>query len=270
MTQKDSGERLEKLKNYSGEDEIISSREMKIRLGAQKQQLYVDARTKIPTLDSYLEGCRDGELYAVSGPTKMGKTLLCQTFTANFAEQNIYSLWFSYEVPARQFLSQFPNLPLIYMPAKLKPHAMPWVEERIMESFLKYHTRVIFIDHLHFLFDIARAKSPSLEIGSVIRKLKTIAVGNNFVIFLLCHTTKGKSEENLSYESIRDSSFISQESDCVLMVKRTPEKGDNRSRVRVEFNRRTGVLEKIVELEKIGGYLREVTQTDFRSSRHGD
>jgi len=143
------------------------------------------------------------------------------------------------------------------MPSKLKPHALPWFEDRVYESFEKYHTRIIFCDHLHYLIDLARIRNPSIEIGQIIRRLKSLAVQGNFIIFLLCHTTKGSNEENLSHESIRDSSFISQESDTVLMIKRTPSKGENASRLRVEFHRRTGVIEKIIDLIKVNGYLVE-------------
>lgn len=249
---------LQSLRQYSGEDQIISSHELKLKLKQEKSSNFVQVKSKIPALDNYIEDFRDGELISISGPTKHGKTLFAETLTVNFANQNHFSLWFTFEVPPRQFLSHFsPALPLIFMPSKLKAHAMDWLEARILESFLKYQTRIIFIDHLHFLFDIARARNTSLEIGSVIRKLKTIAVENNFIIFLLCHTTKGKSDSELSYESIRDSSFISQESDSVLMIQRTPNKGDNAARLSVEFHRRTGVLDKTVDLMKVHGYLRE-------------
>jgi len=222
----------------------------------QKEDL-VNARSNMPSLDAACDGFRDGELIVLSGPTKNGKTLFAQTLTNEFAKQQIFSLWFTYEVPARQFMSVFPTLPLIYMPMKLKAHDMNWVEERIHESFHKFNTRIIFIDHLHFLFDMARTKNTSLEIGQVIRRLKTIAVQGNYCIFLLCHTTKG-ARENLSYESIRDSSIVSQESDTCLMIKRTPELGENTARVRVEFHRRTGVMERVVNLSKVNGYMREV------------
>lgn len=255
------------LKNYQGDDQVISAVEMDLRLRDQPESI-LNVKSRIPSLDYYVEGFRDGEVYAVSGTTKHGKTLLCQSFSDAFIRQQVFPLWFSYEVPARQFISQFEEIPQIYLPAMLKPHSMDWVEDRIKESFLKYHTRVIFIDHLHYLFDMARTRSPSLEIGTVVRRLKTIAVNNNMLIFLLCHTTKGKSDESPTYESIRDSSFVSQESDCVLMIKRTPEEGDNRARVRIEFHRRTGILEKSVELEKFGYYLRELTpqKEDWRNA----
>lgn len=252
-------DKLKSLKDYTGEDEIISSHELKLKLDATQGKMYVQVKSGLPSLDHAIEGFQDGELIVISGPTKQGKTLLAQTFTYNFYQKNIHPLWFTFEVPPKQFLSQFPDLPLMYMPTKLRPYAMDWLEDRIMESFLKNNTRIVFIDHLHFLFDMARLRSPSIEIGTVIRKLKTIAINNNFVIFLLCHTTKGKSEQTLSYESIRDSSFISQESDSVLMIKRTDGVGAD---LRVEFHRRTGALEKLIHLEKKHGYLVELTQRE--------
>jgi len=244
------------LKSYSGDDAVISSHELDLRL-KQAPEALIRVKSFIPSLDDAIEDFRDGELIAISGPTKMGKTLLAQTLTVNFTKQQQFPLWFSFEVPARQFLSQFTELPLIYMPGKLKAHALDWLEARIRESFEKYHTRIIFIDHLHYLIDLARMKNPSLEIGQVIRRLKGIAVNGGFIVFLLCHTTKGKSEGDLSYESIRDSSFISQESDSVLMIKRTPGDGETAARLRIEFHRRTGIFERVVDLVKVNGSLQE-------------
>jgi replicative DNA helicase len=260
------GQPEKNLREYQGEDRIVSSAEMAVRFKEAPESI-LRLKSFIPSLDMAIDGFRDGELYTISGPTKMGKTLLAQSLTVNFIKQQYQPLWFSFEVPVRQFLSQFPVMPFIYLPAKLKAHVLPWVEERIQEAFQKYRARIVFIDHLHFLFEIGRAKNPSLEIGSVIRRLKTLAVQKGFLIFLLAHTVKGKSEANLSYESIRDSSFISQESDCVLMIKRTPENGENAARLRIEFHRRTGVFERTVELIKVDGLLQEVAKREERVRR---
>lgn len=247
------------LAEYDGEDRVVTSRELWATLSQHQESLYVNATSGIPGIDKACEGFQDGELIVISGPTKNGKTLLAQTITVNMARSATYPLWFTFEVPARQFLSQFsPQLPLIYMPAKLKPRAMDWFEDRVMEGLEKYGTRVVFVDHLHYLVDLAKQKKFDIEIGAIIRRLKTLAVNNNLVIFLLCHTTKGRHNEDLSYESIRDSSFISQESDCCIMVKRTPDVGDTRARARIEFHRRTGVMERVVELMKADGMLVEV------------
>ncbi len=261
-------QKLKNLAEYFGEDQVISSHEMSLKLKDEPETL-ISVKSFIPSLDNATEGFQGGELIIISGPTKHGKTLFAQSLTVAFTKQQHYPLWFSFEVPVRQFLNQFHTLPMIYLPQKLKAHALPWFSDRVQESFEKYHTRIIFCDHLHYLIDLARIKNPSIEIGQIIRQLKTIAVQGQFIIFLLCHTTKGASEDNLSFESIRDSSFISQESDSVFMIKRTPENGENTARLRVEFHRRTGTLEKIIRLIKVNGYLSEHEQTKERD-RYGD
>lgn len=249
-------ERLEKLQDYNGPDQVISSTEMHLKLGEQKDGLF-NVHCGIPGLDDAMDGFQDGELIVISGETKNGKTLLSQSMTVGFAKQQHFPLWFSFEVPARQFLSQFPMLPMIYMPEKLKSHAMNWFYDRCDEAFMKYGTRIIFIDHLHYLVDMAQSTNASIQIGNIIRNLKLFAVDRHYVIFLLCHTTKLAQGQDLSYHCIRDSSIISQESDSVIMVKRTPENGETTARARVEFHRRTGVMQRIVGLMKINGLLKE-------------
>jgi predicted ATP-dependent serine protease len=244
------------LKNYQGEDKVLSSYEVKLSYAGQPEQPKLYSR--IPSLDKYTEGFEPGELISISGPTKSGKTLLAQTLTVNFSKQQEFPLWFTFEVPPRQFLNQFPDLPLFYLPSKLKAHVMPWVEDRILESWAKYHSRTVFIDHLHFLFDIAQARNTSLQIGSVIRALKRIAVDNGFIIFLMCHTHKNKGDDSITYENIRDSSFVAQESDSVFMIRRDQSISDNAAQLSVEFHRRTGVLEKRIFLQKAGGLLHEI------------
>jgi predicted ATP-dependent serine protease len=247
---RDGDRTKKKLAEYDGEDKIISSFEADLGFRKSTEPIF-KVKSGFPTLDRLLDGgFEGGELYAVSGPTKHGKTLFCQSISVNLDKRLIPTLWFSFEVPARQFLARFPNLPLIYMPSKLKAHALPWLEERIYESFAKFSTRVFFVDHLHYLLDIARIRNPSLEIGAVIRTLKRICVDGGFVGFILCHTTKGRSGPDLSFDSIRDSSFVSQEADSVLMIRRTPEEGPNRAALRMEFHRRTGIIEEGVHLIK--------------------
>lgn len=249
-------------REYDGEDRIISSHEMDEWLKSNKDSSII-IKSSLPTLDNNLEGgFQTGELYAISGPTKNGKTLFSQTLTYNFYLQQQFSLWFTFELPPKQFLGCFPDMPLIYMPRILKSHDLDWVCNRILEGVQKYSTRVVFLDHLHYLFDMAKVKSPSLEIGTVIRRLKKMAIDDNLLIFLMCHTSKA-GVENVSYQSIRDSSFVSQESDSVLMLCRTPKVAENAATLRIEFHRRTGVIERLIKLRKIDGYIVEEDLNPF-------
>ena len=81
------------------------------------------------------------------------------------------------------------------------------------------------------------------------------------MIFLLCHIKKAESDD-LSYRDLRDSSFIAQDSDTCIMVKRTPKDGINTAKARVEFHRRTGIMEWVVYLEKQHGLLVEITKDE--------
>src|SRR3972149_9908568 len=126
------------LAEYDGEDQVLSSQEIALRLKEQPEFL-LDVKSNIPSLDAAVDGFREGELVVISGPTKQGKTLLAQSLTVAFHKQQYYPLWFSFEVPYRQFLNQFHVVPLIYMPATLKPHALDWFKDRVHESFEKYH-----------------------------------------------------------------------------------------------------------------------------------
>ena len=247
--------------DYRGEDEIVTSFELHDKLIAEKRDPIISVRSKIAGFDNVCEGFQDGELIVISGVTKQGKTLLAQTFTTNFSKQEKLSCWFSYEVPHRQFLDQFPMLPLFYLPQKNKAQDFDWFMERCLEAFFKYGTRIFFIDHLHYLIDMARIKNPSLDIGVIVRRIKRFAVENDFVIFLLAHVGKNTGED-LSWKDLRDSSFIGQESDCVIMIQRTPKEGINTAKASVEFHRRTGVMEWMVNLEKKHGLLVEVFKNE--------
>jgi len=231
------------------------------KLISEKRAPHITVKSGIPGIDYACDGFQDGELVVVSGPTKSGKTLLAQTFTVNFSKQKEYACWFTYEVPARQFLEQFPILPLFYLPTNNKAQDFNWFMERCLEAYFKYNTRIFFVDHLHFLIDMARVSNPSLEIGAIVRRIKRFAVDNDFVIFLLCHIKKTEGED-ISYRDLRDSSFIAQDSDTCIMIKRTPKNGQNTARARVEFHRRTGKIEWVVELEKQHGLLREVAKSE--------
>lgn len=246
---------------YDGEDKVLTSFELRDKLIAEKREPYISVKSGIPGIDYACDGFQDGELVVVSGPTKSGKTLLAQTFTVNFSKQKEYACWFTYEVPARQFLEQFPILPLFYLPTNNKAQDFNWFMERCLEAYFKYNTRIFFVDHLHFLVDMARVSNPSLEIGAIVRRIKRFAVDNDFVIFLLCHIKKTEGDD-ISYRDLRDSSFIAQDSDTCIMIKRTPKNGQNAARARVEFHRRTGKIEWVVELEKQHGLLREVVKSE--------
>lgn len=207
-------------------------------------------KTGLPSLDREIGGFFSGQLVAVSGQTGGGKTTLCQTFSRHLAAQGAFPLWFSYEVAIDDFARAFdPDYHSdLILPLILKDSSFEWIEERVIEAKLKWGTKVVLIDHIHYLIPlVARGSNVSLVIGEITRKLKRMAVEHRLVIFLMCHTLKTRHDEEPGLGSIRDSSFIEQESDCVLYVYRWAE-DRNVTVLKIAKNRKRGKIDARIPL----------------------
>lgn len=226
----------------------------------------------ITGLDELTEGICEGELITVSGLTKQGKTTFAQSITRNVIKKDHPVGWFTFELTPARFLEKFKGdekvLDLGLLPVEHKAGDLRWLFQRIAEMHVTWRTRIFVIDHLHYLFDMWGTRNVSLTIGQVVRALKHLTVTGGFTIFLLCHYSKGQREENAdSYENIRDSSLIAQESDAVFLVRRLKGKDGEygeEALLTVEFHRRTGVMKKKVGLIKAGNFLfeRELNEND--------
>lgn len=235
-------------KEYNEADQVVSSQEMWELLKDRKVSGF--RIVKFKQLDGLLEGFQEGELIVISGLTKHGKTCFCQSLTMQMVGNGDHALWFTFEVPERAFLSFMEDagdMPLFFMPQQLRSKDMVFIENKIKEAIIKHGIKAVFIDHLHYLLDM-RKNNVSLEIGAIMRFLKEIAIKYSLVIFLVAHTQKIDSETEPSAGSIRDSSFIGQEADVVLIILRLAE--ENRANLKVEFTRRTGVFQKKIKLIK--------------------
>ena len=252
-----SGSSIQELKDYEGQDRVVSSFDLDEMLKQTGDYEFI-LHSKIPSLDRYLDGgFESGELVAISGSPKSGKTLLGQTLTMNFLDQHQTSLWFQYEVTYKRFLNTFPEIPKFFIPMQLESADLNWLKNRILEGIYKHGISAVFIDHLHFLFDILTNKNASLEIGRVIRFLKQLAIEHNIVIFLMCHMTKINRDEEPDDRHIRDSSLIGAESDTVLLLWRDA-KTENEAVLKVRYSRRSGAMDKKIRLVKDNGLLQEM------------
>jgi replicative DNA helicase len=258
MKEIDLSDEIIRLKDYKGEDRVVSSHNKRDEVA--KREKLKPHKFGMPVLDRLCNGAMPGELIAISGPRKSGKTLLSQTITCNFARNGVLSLWFSYEVTDELFIERFgEEVPFFMMPNKLKMNSMEWLRERILEAIAKTGLHVVFIDHLHYLFDLANNRSVSLEIGQIIRWLKLLAVELKIVIVLMCHMTKVDPFEEPSDMSIRDSAMVSAESDTSIVVWRDRNHQDV-GNVKVCFHRRTGVIEEKFQVKKIDGLFEEYAE----------
>ena len=248
------------LAEYNGDDRIISFIEKTKEFSEQPKEFKLHCG--LFETDRLIDGFAEGELILVSGRPKSGKTLLCQTLTSHFADIGEKPLWFSYEVPAKQFLNSFPELPEGYMPRQMELSNIWWLEQRVYESKLKYGTRIVMIDHLHYLVDMSKLRNASIEIGNIYRRLKLLAIKHKIIIFLISHLRKVEKGVEPQAEDIRDSNFALGEPDTILMIWRLLDNPDkkilNEARLKVEMTRRTGVLKKKIKIQKIDGLLEEI------------
>lgn len=233
----------------------------------------------IPELDSLVEGFTTGELITVSGHTGQGKTTFTKTLAKQFGLANYPTLVFSFEDPPTRYLEPFKELEgceSIYLPKELKTGSLDWIENKVIEAKTKFNCQVVIIDHLHYIVDMNLNRNFSLNIGAAMRFLKSkIAIGLNQTVFIVCHQEKVECGQEPSLETIRDSSFIGQESDMVLVVSRTPDETHLTSitgkrtpipkneqtfdkglaTVKIEKARRTGVFRKSMIFQKVGMWL---------------
>ena len=260
-------ERLKRLANYDGDDQVVPADVLRDFLQEKRASCKTVAFSSgIHSLDALIGGFIGGELTVISGKTKHGKTLLCQTFT-NAMRENTPSIWFSYEVRPEQFISQFgPDLPFFTMPKRLKSNDTRWLEERIVEAVLKYDCQAVFIDNTHNLLNMA-GDNLTHRIDEFVKRLKEIAISQNIHIFLLHHISKGEvnNVNDLNSNLLRDSSMIAQTADNVFFIFRD----DDGAWLKITENRRNGVFNKTVRLRKEGYFFAEDMNPPLVSRFHG-
>lgn len=189
-------------------------------------------------LDDVMGGFENGRLYVLSAMTKQGKTTMAQTIMYNMSLQSLPSLFFSFEMGWQEVIRKYidmdkctgtlsTKLPL-FMPIELHRGGgdlqYQWLFEAIAKAIVEQGIKLVVIDHLHFLLPLKDYQNTSFIIGGIVREVKRMAVILNIPIILIAHTTKIKDDKVPDWTDIRDSSFITQEADVVLMMYRIKSK----------------------------------------------
>jgi replicative DNA helicase len=224
MTPEEHQERTERLKNYDGPDKIVSLPEYLIR-HESKADLTEIHFSDFERFDAKLGGLASGEITTVSGATGQGKTLFCESWLRSMMRLGSTGCFFSFEVSPLYLVDKMRvENPPLYLPALLEPMNPHWLADRIEEAVLKYHCEIFVLDHLHYLVDMSTRQNMSLNIGAFMRRLKSdIALRLNVALIVIAHQGQGEKkglDEGPTLENIRDSSFIAQESDNVILISR--------------------------------------------------
>jgi replicative DNA helicase len=213
-------------------------------------------------------GFKDGDLVIITGISGEGKTTYAQTLTYNLCKQAIPCLWFSYEVSIKHLDKKFREMGIddfyyAFTPEKNTTGKLIWVKAKIKESWVKYATKVVFIDHIDFLAptDVRSNDNETIILKKIATELKSLAIELGITIVTMAHIKKLPDGKEPEMQDIGYSAGIYQLADYVYIVMReklNQEKGlskynnasgniyTNKSIIKLVKNRATGITKYIV------------------------
>lgn len=261
----------EAMRSYRGDDELISSMEILERIKTQPEE--EKFLSGIEGLDKILKGFRKNQLIVLAAPTKSGKSQMTVELAIRMPDMK--PVFIPFEESAEELVRKFHDLnqtpPLFYTPRTITGNTIPWIEKKIVEGMVKFNSKLFFIDHLHFIVPFTSDRLDT-RIGLVMRELKRMARDYGVVIVLVAHLKKTNMVVTPTLEDLRDSSFIAQEADTVLMMWREAKRVDgvmevtNRTILSVQANRRTGSTGNVKLIFKDGRFIEE----DWKHDKEDD
>lgn len=223
--------------------------------------------TGYDVFDEAMEGgIKDGDLIIISGISGQGKTSFAQSLTYNLCKNAIPTLWFSYEVSVEHLDRKFKKMEIdnfyyVFAPKKNTTGKLEWIKYKIKESWIKYATKVVFIDHIDFLIPSGSKTSDNeaIALKRIATELKSLAIELNVIIVVMAHLKKIPDNKEPDMQDIGYSAGIFQLADYVIIVMRekvnnakafggsnyNDELYTNNSIIKIVKNRETGQLKFI-------------------------
>lgn len=213
-------------------------------------------------IDELTRGFEPGELVVVGAVEGVGKSMFVQNMFHNMGIRGVPNLFISMEMTNEEAEKRYIEMQMDVdqcsrEEAAAKIKEMPLyayqtenmnleeLDSKIGEAKEKYGIRIMAIDHLHY-FAPQDTQNSSAVIGYLIRNLKMMARKHELPMIVISHLTKQKSRKMPDKSSLRDSSFIAQDADAVIMLNRDWGSEDAIARNTLEFdiqkNRTRGFL----------------------------
>lgn len=213
-----------------------------------------DTSQEISSGYSDLDGCmrggfREGDFSVISGVPGDGKSTLCRMFTLHFAEKEVPSLWFSYEMSHREQWDAFELMGakkelISYVPLELEDD-YDWLLLHIDRAIQERGVKAVFIDTLG---DVVRSVKKQQELSNyatylaqMCKDLRRFAISRKIMIFAVAHAVKStRSNTNETGNAdIAYSNGIPAAATNIFHVWRDNET-DNLSYVKIGKSRRDG------------------------------
>ncbi len=209
------------LEHYKGEDAVISFQEI------FDEEVIKPDKIKISTgyynLDEDMDGGFEaGDLVLLGGFSGNGKTNFAFNMTAKMERLNPFWLPFeeTAEEYARKLIKWKQNPTKFYVPRNMIREDIDWIEERILEATLKFNSKVVFIDNLHFITMSENDKEYWGKLGSTAKRLKKLAQKLDVCIVLIVHLRKTQLGVNKmpTIDDISGSSDVAKVSNTILIL----------------------------------------------------
>jgi len=187
--------------------------------------------TGLIEFDDMTMGLAPGELTVIGGATSNGKTMLAANIAANVAYKGVSVLFVSMEMTHQELTSRFMKMSgdhyediagrIVFQ----KDDELNWqsVDGLIEQAVNQIGAGLIIIDHLHYFS--RDVQNVAEDLGRVTKEFKKNAIRHQVPVILLSHTRKTSPERKntTTIDDLRGSSYIGQDADIVVMVRRDQE-----------------------------------------------
>ena len=234
----------------------------------------------LPQLTNIMKGLRPGELTVLTGPTGAGKTTILSLFSIDWCEQQVPTLWGSFEIPNHRILKKmmiqhrgkqfsedphqavmeleteaayFSKLPLHFMNFFGSTAPFSDVLETMAWAVQNLSIKHIILDNLQFMTSGHGGpdRSPSQLVTSftkfdyqdrVVAEIRRFVTETNCHVTLVIHPRKEQDNTVLGISSVAGTAKATQEADNVLIL----QKIGQRHSIDVRKNRFDGELGRVV------------------------
>lgn len=219
----DRDQRISRIKGlwdkYQGEDDVVSFKELEETMANEPPAVKV--LTKYPALDYLIDGFRYEQLVVISAQEKTGKTSFAIELVDSMKDQ--HPCFFLFEQSAQEIIRQRKErgqeVPLGYAPKRNIDNRWDWVEKRMMESMVKYGSRVFVIDNVDWLEKEYGYNQRTDEVmRDLLLKIKNFCKQWEVIIFLIAHVKKVPMQDIPQPDDIKDTSAFKQIADLVLIL----------------------------------------------------
>lgn len=219
----DRDARLARVKNlwekYTGEDDVVSFKELEETMANEPPAIKV--HTKYGGLDRLIDGFRYEQLIVLSAQEKTGKTSFAIELVDSMKDQN--PCFFLFEQSAQEIIRQRrergQDVPHGYAPRKNVDNRWEWIEKRMMESMVKYGSRVFVIDNVDWLEKEYGYNQRTDEVmRDLLLKIKNFCKQWEVIILLIAHVKKVPMDVIPQPDDIKDTSAFKQIADLVLIL----------------------------------------------------